>query len=104
MPNITATQTGAVWDVDEDRGGAPVIARDGNGRPVGVVDPVTGFDVLGYSIVSAAVRCRISAGDAAVGSNNSANSGSRDGTHPSGPLYAGVASVLKGQLPALCGF
>ena len=27
-----------------------------------------------------------------------------DGTHPSGPLYAGVASVLKGQLPALCGF
>jgi len=37
-------------------------------------------------------------------SNGTANSGSRDGTHPSGPLYAGVASVLKGQLPALCGF
>ena len=36
--------------------------------------------------------------------NNSANGGSRDGTHPSGPLYAGVASVMKGQLPALCGF
>ena len=36
--------------------------------------------------------------------NNSANGGSRDGTHPSGPLYAGVAAVMKGQLPALCGF
>ena len=37
-------------------------------------------------------------------SNSSANGGSRDGTHPSGPLYAGVASVMKGQLEGLCGF
>jgi hypothetical protein len=36
--------------------------------------------------------------------NNSANGGTRDGTHISGPLHAGIASVLAPQLPALCGF
>ena len=30
--------------------------------------------------------------------------GSRDGTHASGPLHAGVAAVMKSRLPALCGF
>ena len=37
-------------------------------------------------------------------SNNSANGGTRDGTHASGPLHAGVAAVMKVRLPILCGF
>jgi hypothetical protein len=36
--------------------------------------------------------------------NNSANGGTRDGTHISGPLHAGIAAVLAPQLPMLCGF
>lgn len=39
---LTATQTGLGWDVDETTGGTPVIARDGNGAPTGLVDPNTG--------------------------------------------------------------
>lgn len=30
--------------------------------------------------------------------------GTRDGTHLSGPLHAGIAAVMKGRLPPLCGF
>ena len=44
---LTATQTGAGWDVDETTGGSPVIARDGNGDPTGLVDPNTGLPVGG---------------------------------------------------------
>lgn len=36
--------------------------------------------------------------------NGSAYGGSRDGTHASGPIYAGIAAVMAPQLPALCGF
>lgn len=70
--SLTATQTGAGWDVDETTGGAPVIRVNGVGAPTAIVDSESGRIVLDLStpIVSAAVRCRISGGDAAVGSNN----------------------------------
>lgn len=73
---LTATQTGAGWDVDETTGGTPVIARDGNGRSVGLVDPVTGESVWSpesLPIVSASVRCRLPVGAGAVGANNVTN-------------------------------
>ena len=87
---LTSTQTGAGWDVDEDRGGAMFSTQ--------ALNTASAVAVIGgqaaYTLVT----------DKLFPANGTANSGSRDGTHPSGPLYAGVASVLKGQLPALCGF
>lgn len=70
--NLTAVQTGAGWDVDETTGGSPVIRVDGNGSPTAIVDGASGRIVLDLSspTVSAAVRVRISGGDAAVGANN----------------------------------
>lgn len=49
----------------------PFILRDSNGDPLSLFDPVTGLSLSSeLPIVSAAVRVRISGGDAAVGSNN----------------------------------
>lgn len=47
--NLTSTLTGNGWDVDETTGGTPVIQRNGQGQPIGLIDPDTGLPVGGGS-------------------------------------------------------
>lgn len=53
--NLTSTLTGNGWDVDETTGGTPVIQRNGQGQPIGLIDPDTGL-LVGTGSGSVAVQ------------------------------------------------